>query len=80
MAIDQKKAAVLVLLDLSAACDTQLLLAYSQLRPRVINICDWAYVFTRIATDHVTTPSHDILLSIVGSVRDREVACSASDR
>ena len=54
MAIDQKKAAVLVLLDLSAACDTQLLLAYSQLRPRAIHICDWAYVFTRIATNHVT--------------------------
>ena len=39
----------------------QLLLTYSQLGPRAIHFCAWDYVFTRIATDHVTTPTRDIL-------------------
>ena len=39
----------------------QLLLTYSQLGPRAIHFCAWAYVFTRIATYHVTTPTRDIL-------------------
>ena len=39
----------------------QLLLTYSQLGPRAIHFCAWDYVFTRIATDHVTTPTRAIL-------------------
>ena len=41
--------------------ETQLLLTYSQLGPRAIHFCAWGYVFTRIATYHVTTHSCDIL-------------------
>ena len=37
------------------------LLTYSQLGPRAIHFCAWDYVFTRIATEHVTTPTRDIL-------------------